>query len=481
MVTTASGQQRKIEVGNDITTINVDSVMRIAPITSVTDLLETRVPGLTVMHTSGVPGDPARLRLRGAGSASLNNDPILVIDGVRMYAAQSDSRNNNLANSSFAAPSPLDQIDPSSIETIEVFKGPSASALYGSDAAAGVIVITTKHGRAGPTHWDATLGQGLNYIPGTYPLNYYRFGSGYGNGPLCGWTNFTCHTDSVVAFQALTNPQYTPFSQGRDQTENLTISGGVPTLTYSLTGSLAGNLGYLKLPGIEQQRYNKFYGPIPGYLLRPDNYATWGVNSSLAAQPSPAARVTLMSSLFNSTQQRSDLEQAIPQLEAQFVDASTLDNTPLITNDVDHITATNLTSTNTVSLNWQLTPRAPVTATVGVNSMQRTDLGYVPFGVNISGPGQAQDTNGYYATGRGSSHDATFNVGTALPYFGQLLTVAVGGNANEIQTSDVVAGTQQLAPGVSTPVLFQSQFCGTGCATFSQGTSDAATYWVGTS
>ena len=176
VVTTASGLQRKIAVGNDITTINADSVMRVAPITSVTDLLETRVPGLTVMHTSGAPGDPSRLRLRGAGSASLNNDPILIIDGVRAYAAQSDSRNSNLANASFAAPSPLDQIDPSSIETIEVFKGPSASALYGSDAAAGVIVITTKHGRAGPTHWDMTLGQGLNYIPGTYPLNYYRFG-----------------------------------------------------------------------------------------------------------------------------------------------------------------------------------------------------------------------------------------------------------------------------------------------------------------
>ena len=480
VVTTASGLQRKIEVGNDITTINVDSVMRVAPITSVTDLLETRVPGLTVMHTSGVPGDPSRLRLRGAGSASLNNDPILIVDGVRAYAAQSDSRNNNLANSNFAAPSPLDQIDPSSIETIEVFKGPSASALYGSDAAAGVIVITTKHGRAGPTHWDMTLGQGLNYVPGTYPLNYYRFGSdqfgALDNGSVCPWDDNSCHTDSLVAFQALTNPQYTLFSQGHDQTENLTISGGVPTLTYSLTGSLAGNLGYLKLPGIEQARYNKFYGPIPGYLLRPDNYTTWGVNSTLAAQPSPAARVTLTSSLFNSDQQRSDLEQAIPQLEAQFIDASQLDNHPLITNDVDHVTASNLTSTNAVTLNWQLTPRAPLTATVGVNSMQRTDLGYVPFGVNLAGPGQATDTNGYYATGRGSSHDATLSLGTALPYFGQLLTVAVGGNANEVQTSDVVASTQQLAPGVSTPVLFQSTFCGEGCASFSQGTSAASTY-----
>ena len=170
------------------------------------------------------------------------------------------------------------------------------------------------------------------------------------------------------------------------------------------------------------------------------------------------------------------MEQAVPQLEAQFIDVSQLDNRPLITNDVDHVTASNLTSTNAVSLNWQLTPRAPVTATVGVNSMQRTDQGYVPFGVNLSGPGQATDTNGYYATGRGSSHDATLSLGTALPYFGQLLTVAVGGNANEVETSDVVAGTQQLAPGVSTPVVFQSPFCGAGCATFSQGATAASTY-----
>ena len=53
------------------------------------------------------------------------------------------------------APSPLDQIDPNIIEKIEVFKGPSAATLYGADAANGVIVITTKRGRPGPTRWTA--------------------------------------------------------------------------------------------------------------------------------------------------------------------------------------------------------------------------------------------------------------------------------------------------------------------------------------
>ena len=211
----------------------------------------------------------------------------------------------------------------------------------------------------------------------------------------------------------------------------------------------------------------------------PTNYATWGAAPLARWRRSPPRRARDASRAVCSAtvSQRSDLEQAIPQLEAQFIDSQPVGhNHPLITNDVDHVTASNLTATNAVTLLQQLAPRAPWTATVGVNSMQRTDLGYVPFGVNIAGPGQATDTNGYYATGRGSSHDATLSLGTALPYFGQLLTVAVGGNANEVQTSDVVAGTQQLAPGVSTPVVFQSQFCGEGCATFSQGTMAASTY-----
>ena len=133
-----------------------------------------------------------------------------------------------------------------------------------------------------------------------------------------------------------------------------------------------------------------------------------------------------------------------------------MDNTPLITNDVDHVTASNLTeATNAVSPNRQLMPRAPLTGTVGVNSMQRTDQGYTPFGVNIAGPGAVADTNGYYATGRGSSHDATLSIGTTAVYFGQLLTAWRWGGERQrgVRRSDVVAGTQQLAPGVSTPVV----------------------------
>ena len=151
----------------------------------------------------------------------------------------------------------LDQIDPSSIETIEVLKGPSATAIYGSDAANGVVVNHRRgYGKAGTrSNWNLMLGDCVNWQPGNWPTNYYVFGYHpvANNGTaakLCDWFA-PCVVDSVVAFQALNDPRFTVFSHGSDQTASLTVSGGVPTLQYSLTGSAAGDAGNLKLPGIE--------------------------------------------------------------------------------------------------------------------------------------------------------------------------------------------------------------------------------------
>lgn len=505
VVTTATGVQRKVEVGNDITALNVDSIMRVAPITSVTTLLETRVPGLTVMHSTGVPGDPSRLRLRGAGSVQLNNDPIVVVDGIRVYASQSDARNQNLAptlsstsngNSTsplytYAAPSPLDQIDPNSIETIEVFKGPSATAIYGSDAASGVIVITTKRGRAGPTHWNLQVGQGVNWIPGTWPAHDFRFGyDPTGNsravGGLCSWIIPGCTVDSIVAFQALNDPRYTVFSHGQSQTANLNVSGGSATLLYNLSGSGSSDLGNLRLPSIEQQRYTQLYGATPRWMLRPDRYHTWGVRGTLTAQPNTSLQVQLSSSLFNSTQQRSSLEQAIPQLEGEYINSSTvfptsyvapynLSTAPLITNDVERATDRQLTATNVLQIGWRPLEWLPITVTGGLNSMQRTDETYVPFGVNSAGPGAAlADTTGSFGSGRGSTQDNTLSLSTEVPVLQHHVLVTAGGNYHSGSADDFKAYTDQLAPGVSSPTSFtcpNDPHCFT-----TAGTSAAVTY-----
>ena len=481
VVTTATGTQRKIEVGNDITTLNVDSIRQIAPITSVTDLLETRVPGLTIVHSDGVPGDPSRLRLRGVGSVQLNNDPIVVIDGVRVYASQSDPRNQNLAPDvtggsglsgknpntgvhGYTAPSPLDQIDPANIESIEVLKGPSATAIYGSDAGNGVIVITTKHGQAGPVHWSAQLSDGVNWLPGKWPTYYYRFGStgiyfldaNYDTGQ-CPWYQLGCTVDSVVAFQALNDPKYTIFGHGSDQAANLTISGGHPDLTYSLTASGQGQLGYLKLPTNDQAAYDSAYGAIPKGLVRPDNYTTWGVAGTLTAMPDPTLRITLQGSLYNGVQQRSSLENAVTQLDQNYYSAT---NVPVIQRAAERATDNALTSTNTVALHWQPLRWLPIDGTGGISTEERTDKAYIPYGVCITGTPQGciynnyGDTTGEYGLGRGLSHNQTFTGGTAIP--AHFVTLAFGGNLYSQSTNDFSITTNSLGPGVTTPTTFQT-------------------------
>ena len=506
VITTATGSRKKVEVGNDITTLNVDSIMQVAPVASVTDLMESRVPGLTVLHSDGVPGDPSRLRLRGAGSLQFNNDPVVVIDGVRVYASQSDSRNNNLApnapttfvngsisrgnqnaSGGFAAPSPLDQIDQNSIASIEVLKGPSATAVYGSDAASGVIVITTKHGRAGPTHWSLTLQDGVNWLPGAWPKNYYAFGhypdlqNGAGQ-VFCQPLTLNCTVDSLVAFQALDDPRYTVFSHGNNQQASLTVSGGGPTMTYSLTGSGSGDLGNLKLPKIEEQRYDSAYGPIPNDLIRPDRLTTWGVAGQLSVYPSPTLQVTIQSSLHNSDQQQSSLSGAIPQISGEYINSVFLAVNPLIINEYTRAKDNALSSTDVLSLQWRLRPWLPLNMTGGLNVIQRDDEQYLPYGVPPEGVGVCgvtiqicADTTGFYGLGRGTSRDQTLTVGTEIPL--PHVQMAVGGNLNAVSTADVIASTNQLAPGVSTPTSFPTTLVnGIVPSTISQSTSAQTTY-----
>ena len=112
----------------------------------------------------------SKIRLRGVNSLALNNDPIIILDGVRLNAqttvaanqpnagsAQMLSNDGLTGSGSTLAPSRLDDIDPNTIESIDVLRGPSASSLYGTDAANGVIVIKTRRGQPGSWHLNLPL------------------------------------------------------------------------------------------------------------------------------------------------------------------------------------------------------------------------------------------------------------------------------------------------------------------------------------
>ncbi|MGH9202599.1 MAG: TonB-dependent receptor plug domain-containing protein, partial [Vicinamibacterales bacterium] len=149
VVTTVTGQQRRIEVGNAIAQIDATDIVQRQAVSNVADMLVAKAAGVLVIPGTQT-GAGIRVRIRGTSSLSLTNNPIYVIDGIRVEGTTGSST----LSVGGTTPSRIGDLNPEEIESIEVVRGPSASTLYGTDAANGVIVITTKRGIAGRTQWS---------------------------------------------------------------------------------------------------------------------------------------------------------------------------------------------------------------------------------------------------------------------------------------------------------------------------------------
>src|SRR5690606_15621366 len=120
------------------------------PNTSFEKALTGRVPGLQVTTTSGQAGAAPSIRIRGIGSMSASNEPLYVIDGVPVISGQTSQLGDYIANSNNV----MSTLNPNDIESITVLKDAAASSLYGSRAANGVVIITTKRGKTGAPKID---------------------------------------------------------------------------------------------------------------------------------------------------------------------------------------------------------------------------------------------------------------------------------------------------------------------------------------
>ena len=152
IVTTATGEQRKLEVGNAVATIDAARIAEESPITEFGNLLSGRAAGVQVQKSSGTTGTGTRIRIRGSNSVSLSNEPLYYVDGIRMESGASSATLDigGFGQGAGAAPSRINDLNPEDIESIEIVKGPAAATLYGIQASNGVVRITTKKGRAGP-------------------------------------------------------------------------------------------------------------------------------------------------------------------------------------------------------------------------------------------------------------------------------------------------------------------------------------------
>lgn len=131
------GRVKKNDLTGSVTALNAEKMVKGA-VTSATDMLVGKAAGVSVITDGGAPGAGATIRIRGGSSMSASNNPLVVIDGVPV----DDGGINGMAN-------PLSTVHPDDIATMTVLKDASATAIYGSRASNGVILITTKKGKAG--------------------------------------------------------------------------------------------------------------------------------------------------------------------------------------------------------------------------------------------------------------------------------------------------------------------------------------------
>ena len=235
VVTGTAGEQQARSLGNVVGTIRADQLNQLAPPSDMESLLSGAMPGMNVAVGGGEIGGGANIRIRGASSISLNSQPLVYVDGVRVNGNNVDEGGGvgGVGVDGGVPPSRLNDINPEDIASIEVIKGPAAATLYGTEASNGVINIITKKGDRGAARFTLTVSQGANWIgdPEEYfPETFFR----------CQGTSGTCQPGEIVAFNVLREDRVRNgnewFQTGRPMSYGGSVSGGTDDLRYYFSG-----------------------------------------------------------------------------------------------------------------------------------------------------------------------------------------------------------------------------------------------------
>ncbi len=162
VIVVAYGTARKVSFTGSAAAVQSEAIERV-PVTSFEKALAGSVAGVTVAETSGQPGSGSEIRIRGMGSFSASNSPLYVIDGVPMITGALDEGGNIMST-----------LNPGDIANITILKDAAAASLYGSRAANGVILITTKTGRSGDTKYNVKSSLGYS----NFAVENYKAASG---------------------------------------------------------------------------------------------------------------------------------------------------------------------------------------------------------------------------------------------------------------------------------------------------------------
>ncbi len=177
VVTGTAGAVERRAIGATVASVDVAKIQEQVPVADVGSVLQARIPGVRSIGTVGGVGSSRDLRIRGMSSFSLNQRPVIYVDGVRVDTRQTEwgtTGNSCCSVDGGAGQDRLSDINPADIERIEVVKGPAAGTLYGSEGSNGVIQIFTKKGRNDSApRWSVGVTGGYQRYRGNFQTTTY--------------------------------------------------------------------------------------------------------------------------------------------------------------------------------------------------------------------------------------------------------------------------------------------------------------------
>ena len=230
VVTSLGIQREKRALGYAVSEVKAEQVVQ----KSEPDILRTlagKVPGVNITSSSGVPGASSRITIRGNTSLLGNNQPLFIVDGVPYDNSQTESENQLVRGAGYS--SRTADIDPNNIASINVLKGAAAAALYGSRAAGGVIVITTKTGSGARGPKGVQIGYSTGYsiekIAGLPDYqNTYGTGANFGSGG----NNYATNGSWGPAFGSALAPRRLPHPQANNANLGIADTATIPYKAY---------------------------------------------------------------------------------------------------------------------------------------------------------------------------------------------------------------------------------------------------------
>lgn len=232
VVVVGYGTQRKSDLTGSVASVKAKDINAF-PIVTPVQGIQGRVPGVQVIQNSGAPGGSISVRIRGGNSLRASNEPLYVVDG-------------------FALSGGLSALNPTDIESIEVLKDASATAIYGSRGANGVVIVTTKRGKAGRNQVDIDSYYGIQSPTKIIDLLNAREMAEIANERAIndGLAKPYFTPEEVAGFGEGTNWQKELLRSAPIQNHSLTFSGGTERLQYSVSGNYLNQQGIVPKSGL---------------------------------------------------------------------------------------------------------------------------------------------------------------------------------------------------------------------------------------